>query len=237
MYEALLQEIVAEASRQDEIIGILLTGSVARGDALPGADLDLRFILTPETRREFRREVRQGVLVEQGFADVTKAQSELETNPMNVYAYLDGRILFDPQGVLEHLREQAQRRFETYQLAEQERERIISWLESARAKIQVAESGGDQVKAAFVTGTVSWQIVEGLWAANNRPLPPNGSVWVHLKDLSQGPPDVEARLERFFCGETEQRIQVALAFLDWILVHLNHDGNTSLPASRNNEPA
>lgn len=47
---------------------ILLTGSVARGDALPGADLDLRFILTPGARREFHRGLRQGALVEQGYA-------------------------------------------------------------------------------------------------------------------------------------------------------------------------
>jgi predicted nucleotidyltransferase len=220
LYQALVQEIVEEASRQEEIIGVLLSGSVARGDALPGADLDLRFILAPGAKREFQRGLRDGVLVELGYADVTLAQAELETNPMEVYAYLDGRILYDPQGVLAHLQTLAQRRFATYQLPEPERERIIIWLEAARFKIRVAEREGQLLKAAFATGTVSWQIIEGLWAANNKPLPPNGSIWPHLKDLSQGPPDVEERLKLFFCGETEQRVRAALELLDWILASL-----------------
>src|SRR5689334_6529821 len=96
LYQTLLQVIIAEASRQEEIIGILLTGSVARGDALPESDLDLRFILAPGVSATFQRGLRQGVLVEQGYADVALAQATLDANPMEVYAYLDGRILYDP---------------------------------------------------------------------------------------------------------------------------------------------
>jgi predicted nucleotidyltransferase len=231
LYQALLQEIVEEASGQEEIIGVLLAGSVARGDALPGADLDLRFILAPGARREFQRGLRQGVLVEQEYADVALAQSKLEANPMEVYAYLDGRILFDPQSALAELKALAQKRFETYQLPEAEREKIATWLEAARFKIRVADRDGNLLKAAFATGTVSWQIVEGLWAANNRPLPPNGSIWPHLKDLSQGPADVEEKLKRFFCGETRQRVQVALELLDWILSSLEREGEQFWPRS------
>ncbi|GHO89683.1 nucleotidyltransferase domain-containing protein [Dictyobacter formicarum] len=223
LYQDLLQEIIEEARQQEEIIGILLTGSVARGDALPGSDLDLRFILTPGLKREFQSELRQGVLVEQGYADVASAQSKLEADAMQVYAYLDGRILFDPQGVLAQLREQAQKRFETYRISEQERAKIITRLEAARLKIQVAFKAGHLLKAAFVSGTVSWQIIEGLWAANNRPLPPNSSIWPHLKDLTQGPPDVEEQLKQLFCAETPQRIQVTLNLLDWILSQLDSE--------------
>jgi predicted nucleotidyltransferase len=231
MYQALLQAIVEEASRQEEIIGILLAGSVARGDALPGADLDLRFILTPGAKREFQRGLREGVLVEQEYTDVALAQSKLEANPMEVYAYLDGRFLFDPQGVLAELKTLAQRRFETYQIPEPEREKIATWLEAARFKIRVADREGNLLKAAFVTGTVSWQIIEGLWAANNRPLPPNGSIWPHLKDLSQGPADVEAKLKLFFCRETQQRVRIALELLDWILSSLEREGEQLWPRS------
>ncbi|GCE08278.1 nucleotidyltransferase domain-containing protein [Dictyobacter aurantiacus] len=41
LYQALLQAIVEEARQQEEIISVLLTGSVARGDAVEGTDLDL----------------------------------------------------------------------------------------------------------------------------------------------------------------------------------------------------
>jgi hypothetical protein len=93
IYHVLLQQTVDEAMPQKDVLGILLVGSVARGDALPGADLDLRFILAPGVSRKAEPEVRQGILIERGYADMAQAQSKLATNPMKIYNYLDGRIL------------------------------------------------------------------------------------------------------------------------------------------------
>lgn len=63
-YEELLHKVVVEARGDDEIIGSLLTGSVARGDALPGTDIDLRFILVDGVSRPFDSRIRDGILVE-----------------------------------------------------------------------------------------------------------------------------------------------------------------------------
>jgi predicted nucleotidyltransferase len=104
LYDVLLQEIVDEARTHEDILAILLTGSVARGDALPGSDLDLRFILSPGHSRTFQSEFRRGILIERGYADLAQAQSKLKTNPMEVYAYLDGQILYDPATILIQLR-------------------------------------------------------------------------------------------------------------------------------------
>ena len=187
IYQILLQEILDESSQQSDVIGILLTGSVARGDVLPGSDLDLRFLLAPGSRRSFSAELRQGILVERGYADVSKALRKLDSNPMEVYAYLDGRILFDSQGALADLTEQARQRFAAYHVPDDERREIAYWLQSARIKMAAALTASDTLKAAYLTSTQSWPLLQGLWAANEKPLPPNGSVWVHLKDLSRGP--------------------------------------------------
>lgn len=100
LYQILLQELVEEAYQQEDIVGILLTGSVARGDALPGADLDVRYLLPEGKSRPFQSELHHGIVVERSYTDLPRAQSKLEANPMEVYAYLDGRILFDPMGML-----------------------------------------------------------------------------------------------------------------------------------------
>jgi predicted nucleotidyltransferase len=221
LYDALLQEIVDEAHRQDDILGILLTGSVARGDALPGSDLDLRFILSPEYSREFQSQFHQGILVEKGYTDLAQAQLKLETNPMEVYAYLDGRILYDPVAILAQLRTQAQTYFETYQVPEKEQHAIAYWLMTARLKMETALAADDRLKAAFITTTTSWKILEGLWAINDRPVPPSGAVWFHLKDLSVKPPQMEELLTSLFCAETQQRIQIALDLISWVLSHLD----------------
>jgi predicted nucleotidyltransferase len=223
LYDVLLQEIVDEARTHEDILGILLTGSVARGDALPGSDLDLRFILSPGHSRTFQSEFRRGILIERGYADLAQAQSKLKTNPMEVYAYLDGQILYDPAAILIQLRAQAQKYFETYQITEKEQQAIAYWLMSARLKMETALRANDLLKAAFIASTTSWKILEGLWATNSRPIPPSGSVWIHLKDLSKGPPHVAESLKTLFCGETQQRIQTAIDLIGWVLAHSNDE--------------
>lgn len=145
-YDTLLQEVINEAREQEDIQGILLTGSVARGDALLGSDLDIRFLLAPGKSRPFQSAMQRDIMVECSYADIMKAQSELETNPMEVYAYLDGRILFDPTGMLAQLSNQAHKRFEMYQTPEQERRSIAYWLHSVRLKTLAALRANDQLK-------------------------------------------------------------------------------------------
>jgi len=225
IYQALLQEILDDASQQHDIIGILLTGSVARGDALPGSDLDLHILLTPGSNRSFSAEWRQGILVERDYAEVSKALNKLDSNPMEVYPYLDGRILFDPQGALADLTEQARQRFAAYRVPNDERREIAHWLLSARIKLTAALAANNTLKAAYLSSTVSWPLLQGLWAANEKPVPPNGSVWVHLKDLSRGPQNVEEQLKQFLLDEPLSRAHAAISLINWILEQLDNKGN------------
>jgi len=220
LYRVVLQELVEEASQEEEIVGMLLTGSVARGDALPGSDLDVRYLLPEGRSRLFQSELHYGIVIERSYTDLSGAQSKLEVNPMEVYAYLDGWILFDPMGMLRDLTDRAKVLFETFQVPQQEVRGLLYWLRSAHLKMTVALRAGDLPKAAFVCSTTSWHILMGLWAVNDKPMPPNGSVLVHLKDLSKRPFDLEGQINHFFCGETSHRVQTAIDLIDWILEHL-----------------
>lgn len=220
-YEGILRSTIETAKRDDDIAGVFLMGSLARGDALPGTDLDLLFILADGRSRPFRREVREGVLVECDHLDVPSARLELATQPMKVYGYVDGRILYDPRAALERLKEDARRRLAEYATPAEQRERIAFLLRCSRDKMTVAMDGGDLLKAAFVAGTSSWQIMEGLWAANDLPVPPNSSVRPHLHDLTRGPDGVEASFRDLFLAEPRLRVRTALQLIDWILLQLN----------------
>jgi hypothetical protein len=200
-----------------------LIGSVARGDVLPGADLDMRFLLTLGSTRKVEPERRDGILIERSYADVALAQTKLENNPMEVYSYLDGRILYDPQNLFAQLKEQAIERFENFRYTRQELDGIAYWLQSARLKMSVALAAGETFKAAFVATTTLWEILMGLWAVNSKPMPPNSSVWYHLKDLSLKPTDSEEMLTRLFTDETRVRVQTAIDLIDWILPLLDRN--------------
>jgi predicted nucleotidyltransferase len=220
VHRHLLQEALDDARRDPDVIGVMLTGSLARGDAYPGSDLDVQILLRDGCSREFHAELRQGILVECSYADEALARSKLARDPMHVYSYLDGRILHDPQGRLETLVSAARARFEAYRVPAEEARGIAHWLHSARIKIAAARDTGDELRAAYVTSTSAWEMLRGIWAAYDKPMPPCGALWAHLHDLPAGPPDIAAWLRRLFVGATSDRIGAAIEIIDWVLPRL-----------------
>jgi hypothetical protein len=220
VHRHLLWEVLDDARRDPDVVGVMLTGSLARGDAYPGSDLDVHILLRDGCSREFHAELYHGTLVECSYADEARARSSLARDPMHVYSYLDGRILYDPQGRLQALFSAARARFEAYRVLAEEAYGIAHWLRSARIKIAAARDAGDELRAAYVASTSSWEMLRGIWAAYDKPVPPCGALWAHLHDLPAGPPDIEAWLRRLFAGDTADRISAAIEIIDWVLPRL-----------------
>ena len=217
VHRRLLAEILERACRDGDVTGVLLKGSVARGDAYPRSDLDIQILLRDGCRRPFHAQEREGILVECGYADDARARDRIARDPMWVYAYLDGRILHDPQGHLAALVRVARARCDAYRVSAGEKRAIAHWLKSARLKIVAARNAGDELRATYVASTSSWEILKGLWAVHDKPMPPAGAVWAHIRDLSLGPPDISAWLERLFAGRAPDRIRAAVEIIDWVL--------------------
>ena len=222
-HRLLLEAILDRARHDREVTGVLLFGSVARGDAYPGSDLDVFLLLRDGCYRAFLPEVKNGILVEIHHADLNRARSTIEQRPMRAYAFLEGRILYDPGARLGELVRLAATRLETYRLPDKERAGILHWLKSVRIKVAAARDAGDLLRAAYVASTSSWKILEGLWAANERPIPANAAVWTHLQDLPVAPQDLEPTLQRFFAGDAPERVEAALAIVDWVIPMLEKD--------------
>jgi hypothetical protein len=84
-----------------------------------------------------------------------------------------------------------------------------------------ARAAGDLLQAAYVASTTSWKIVEGLWAANDRPVPSGGAVRAHIRDLSRRPPALEDLWRRLFAGDASNRVQAAIEIIEWIVPRLD----------------
>jgi predicted nucleotidyltransferase len=123
-HRRLLRTLLEESRADDAVIGVLLTGSLARGDALPGADIDLVLLVTDETPTAFTREMREGIMIERHVVTVAAARRRLAERPMAVYIYLDGRILADPHGHLAALTATAHARLAAYRAPADERRAI-----------------------------------------------------------------------------------------------------------------
>ena len=212
--------LLAELDRDERVTGVLLAGSLARGDALPGSDVDLVVLVADGVPAEFRAERRDGMLVEWSLQDEAAAREQLAARPMRIYTYLDGRILRDDTGGLLRLGAQARAHYAAYRTPPKEREDIAYWLHSAQDKLRAALEAGDMLRAAYWTSTTSWRLLEGLWAAHDRPMPPGGSVWAHLSDLGDVTPELAGWLSVLFLGDAGGRSAAMVTLIDATLQFL-----------------
>ncbi len=213
----MLEALVGELKRDENVRGVLLTGSRARGDALPGSDIDLLVLVASRPEKTFVSGISDGILVERHVRDMEGAGVRLSERPAELYSYLDGQIRYDPDGLLAELVTAAKGRFSGYQVLEGEKQAVFYWLRSASLKLRAAQAAGDTLRMGYYSSTNSWKVLEGLWALNNKPVPPAGAVWAHLPDLAVRPEGLEAALEQMFTGTTDERAGRTLELIDWVL--------------------
>lgn len=212
----IIQMLLASLAGDSEVIGLMLTGSHARGDAHSSSDIDLVVLLQDGHSRQFEASIVDEILVELKYADRYKALSKLEANPMEPYQYMDGKILFDKYKVLESLRDEAIKAFNNYKVSMKERKAIYHWLKTAKIKILAAIESNDELKAIFVTSTTSYKILEGLWIVCGKPVPPTGSVLPHAEDLKDEVPNIREWIKELFLGTIDVRMRTAIEMIDWV---------------------
>lgn len=200
----------------------MLTGSVARGDAYPGSDLDFYILLENGHIRKFHSEVKKNIIMEYKHVNFETALFNLENNPMEIYSFLDGRILFDKKDLLLELKTIALQNYEDYSISEKEAEEITHWLRSSVNKIEASIERKDEFKASYVASTSTWVMLEGVWAVNNKPTPPSGAVWAHLKDLPIRMNNMDELLNNVFMGRTSIRITSFISIAEWIISRLEN---------------
>ncbi|MGE1108622.1 nucleotidyltransferase domain-containing protein [Bacillus wiedmannii] len=213
-HKKLVQTIVAEILSINKITGCMLIGSVARGDAYPDSDLDFYVLLEDGQNKKFHSETREEILVEYKYADVNQILENFKNNPMELYSFLEGEILFDKSGELKKLKEIVTYEFENYRVSSDKVKGISHWLHSSLIKIQSA------LKASYIVHTSTWTLLEGIWAINNKPTPPAGSVLRYIQVLPNKPIHLEALLHKLFVGDTIERTSSAIFLIEWILHNL-----------------
>ncbi|EJS68683.1 DNA polymerase subunit beta [Bacillus cereus] len=215
-HKKLVQTIVAETLSMDKVNGFMLIGSVARGDAYPESDLDFYILLADGQKKEFHAETRAGILVEYKYADFNQIQVNFKNNPMELYSFLEGKIFFDKSGELKKLKEIAKHGFENYRVSSDKVKGISHWLNSSLIKIKSALKENEELKASYIVQTSTWTLLEGIWAVNNKPVPPAGSVLKYIETLSKVPTNFGEFINKLFLGDTTKRISSAVFLIEWI---------------------
>ncbi|MBJ7996935.1 nucleotidyltransferase domain-containing protein [Bacillus mycoides] len=221
-HKKLVQTILNDCLFMDKVNGFMLIGSVARGDAYPESDLDLYVLLEKGQKKDFHAEMRGDILIEYKYADFNRIQLNLKNNPMELYSFLEGKILFDSYSELKRLKEIAQHTYENYSVSSDKVKGISHWLNSSLIKIKSALKANDELKASYIVHTSTWTIVEGIWAINNKPTPSAGSVLRYIQALPSRPTNFDDLLNKVFLGDTKERIHSAIIVIEWVLVNLEN---------------
>lgn len=190
--------------------GILLIGSVAYGTATADSDLDLIIICN---RDSFKSEYIDGVLVEISFATYDTQLKKLESNKQEIYKYLYSKIIYD-NGKLEKLLEMAKGIYQMYSVPKKDFESICYWLSSTKLKLKSALNNNDETRISYLLSTNTWKIFEGVWAKNNKPMPPSSLAFQKHNELENVP--YENWFSDLLIGEMTSRAKCFISVIDWI---------------------
>jgi predicted nucleotidyltransferase len=195
--------------------GAVLTGSWAGGYATGGSDVDL-LALCNENRFEASRQ--QGVLVETIYTTYGRALEKLAKSPMEAYRWLEAKIMFDNDGGLAELIQAARKAYESYRTPEGEKRRLAHWLRSLELKLAAAGQAGDALKERYLTVTNAWILLEAVWAANDRPMPPAATAVQRYPRLDCTP--FPGWFEALFHEEDAKRLKATRQTIEWALERL-----------------
>ncbi len=209
----MIVDLLAEASAYPAIIGALLIGSLGRGNAIPGSDIDLLLLLADGQgqTRILQNHEREGILIEFHYRDVATALAQIEEAPNWQYAYLSGRILYDPTGRLATLVAEVRVRSAAWRPTAAQRRRHAFYADRTGHKLQAAVDAADALRAGGVASTYAPAMLDCLWLAYDRPSLGVTEMWCHLPELVGLPAEIVEHLRQLFLGDPFERARAGIA--------------------------
>ena len=207
----IFHDLILEFKKDTSIDAVLLNGSVAYGTATDLSDLD---IIVIGKRNDFVSQLIDGVLVEIHYTTFEKAIDKLNTNPMEIYKYLDAKIEYD-NGKAQEIITCAENILEHYCVSKKEQSDICYWLKCTKLKLESAFSKQDVLLISYIIATNTWKVLEGIWAVNKMPIPPSSSLYRRYSKLKLIP--CHDWFEKLMVGSIENRGNAMIEIIDWIL--------------------
>lgn len=226
----IFHDLCVDFMKDNSIESVLLTGSVAQGTASEASDLDLIII---GQNNDFKSHLIAGIQVEIHYTTYDTAIEKLRSNPKEIYKYLDAKIEYD-NGNAQKIIEYAENIMEHYCVSSKEISEIIYWLNSTKTKLKSAFSKQDTLLCPYIIATNTWKVLEGIWAANQRPIPPSSSLYRRYRDLEFFP--CMDWFEGLLLGNIESRGEMMLKCIDWILAELPDRTSSGLSSGAETGP-
>ncbi len=191
------------------IHGVALIGSVAYGNATEDSDLD---ILVLGEENKFLSKEMDGICVEIHFQSTETSRQKLKNNSMEVYKYIYSKIAFD-DGEMARIFDEAKEVYNNYRTPQKELEKTKYWLASTKRKLLSSMKDENIQRVAYILSTNTWKVLEGVWAINNKPIPPS-SIAFCKSELLDIP--IENWFKELLLGDINHRANTMVKIIDWI---------------------
>ena len=159
LQEEVLEKVVAQATRDENLIGILLFGSLASGTHTWKSDIDLIFVYQDcQPASGVANIIVDGVMVQYFFTSFDSLVENKENVPYLLYIFCNARILFDREGSFRPVVSQIEDYFAAHPEIEAE------WIE-IEAMHQLEKNGP---ACAQTTILQRWDELEGKYSGGTR---------------------------------------------------------------------
>lgn len=153
MYQGVLDRTVTELKARPDVLAILWCGSSATDQMGPASDIDLHVLVEGELRQRVTRRV-DGIQVEIFFNPPTNIPIywEREERGQTLTMFAQGKILYDPRGILAGLQKEAQTRYDAGPQAQTEDE-------IARARFFIQDAFDDAADALAAGSPIAFVVL------------------------------------------------------------------------------
>jgi len=202
-HKQIIEKLASTYQSNGNNLALLVTGSVARDEYSENSDLDL--LLVAKEKQPFREELIDGIVVEVKTNTLDGFVLKMKDDPMNIYQWLDAKVIFDSDNVSERIINEAKNIYDTHTSAPKEISGTKKWLESAKIKIESTQQNNDELALGFNVSNILWQIVRGLYLLNNKPVPPNTTAFGRINKLENLPNNFDQQWKDLLTGDLEKR--------------------------------
>lgn len=199
------QTVASELAAREDVLAVLISGSVARGEHQPSSDVDLLAVCTDGSPLPTAdRSVRGGLLVEL-IARTEAAWAERFDRPRTswLYPFLEGVIVYDT-GPAARLAALASATLANYRTPAGVRGTLAAEFWHGQAKLDRAAGSADPREQGFWASLLVEHVVDGLYAIHNVPRAAGSRRLAYLSWLDLTPRESHL-LDTMLTGETLAR--------------------------------
>ena len=225
LHRSVLGEVLSELRADPGVRGVMLAGSLARGTARADSDLDVVVVAAGDTRGALWRSRKHRLPIDLLVHTATEWRNEFA--PARVgdeswgYAFLDGVVLYDPEGIVGRLTADAAEIHARYRVPTSVKAHYAWLWDHVCPKMQAVLRRDDPAEIGWAAAAVTNDLVRTVWAVNDLPNPSLdlGTFQRHLGSLTI-PPDAPDRLAAIVRASPREALQLQIELIAFLEPHL-----------------